>query len=434
VFAVHRSPADPSVILIGVDPEENPAERARFGEVYHTSRNLADLIDRTEVDRGFSTDEFGRWLAANSPIRDRSGRVVGAIVTEFSDSRVRQVSRPLLWSGLAAMALAVTGSLAGAWILSGHVSRPLAALHAAVSKIGRGDLQASAGIASADEFGDVSRALDGMTRGLREREAVKSAFARYVSKQVMDSVLSSGQAPELKGDRRKITVLFCDIRGFSTISEKMRPEAVVAMLNEYFERMVDVVFRNQGTLDKFIGDGLMVIFGAPQDDPYQEEHALRAAIEMQRELALLDDKWRSQGRQPLRIGVGINSGPAIVGNIGSSRRMDYTAIGDTVNLASRLESATRELGVGILLSEYTYNGLRGADPRDFEARSMGAIQVKGRVEPVQVYAIVPSPPPGAPAPPHSIVSLAAAVEGDSSTAAAPPSGPADASVAGQTTG
>jgi len=155
---------------------------------------------------------------------------------------------------------------------------------------------------------------------------------------------------------------------------------VVTLLNDYFEAMVEVIFRHNGTLDKFIGDGIMVIFGAPEDDVYQEEHALRAALEMQRELGKLADKWAPEGIG-IRIGIGINSGPAIVGNIGSARRMDYTAIGDTVNLASRLESATKELGVGIVISEYTYNALRGA----FRFREMGSIQVRGRTEPVLTY-------------------------------------------------
>jgi len=143
-----------------------------------------------------------------------------------------------------------------------------------------------------------------------------------------------------------------------------------------------VVFRNQGTLDKFIGDGMMVIFGAPEDDPYQEEHALRTALEMQRELRKLAGKWESEGIR-IRAGIGINSGPAVVGNIGSSRRMEYTAIGDTVNLASRLESATKDLGVPILVSEYTYNAVRGS----FQMRQMGPVKVRGRSEPVLTYAL-----------------------------------------------
>jgi hypothetical protein len=130
-------------------------------------------------------------------------------------------------------------------------------------------------------------------------------------------------------------------------------------------------------------EAVMVIFGAPEEDPYQEENALKTAVEMQAELQKLADKWRQLEGVDLRIGIGINSGPAIVGNIGSSRRMEYTAIGDTVNLASRLETATKELGVGILLSEYTHNAVRGS----FRFRNMGPVRVRGRNEPVLTYSI-----------------------------------------------
>ena len=212
---------------------------------------------------------------------------------------------------------------------------------------------------------------------------MKSAFARYVSQQVMETIISSGALPSLHGDRRKITALFSDIRGFSTIAEKMNAEAVVVMLNEYFKVMVDIVFRNKGTLDKFMGDGLMVIFGAPADDADQEEHAVRAAIEMQIELRRLCQRWETEGRPSIRIGIGINSGAAIVGNMGSEARMEYTAIGDTVNIAARLESATKDCGQDILISEFTYEAVRGV----FEAVRIGSVSVKGRAEPVMTYAV-----------------------------------------------
>jgi adenylate cyclase len=158
---------------------------------------------------------------------------------------------------------------------------------------------------------------------------------------------------------------------------------VVEILNEYFERMVDVIFRNRGTLDKFIADGLMVFFGAPVEDPQQEEHAVRTAIEMQQALRELDEKWSADARPTLRIGIGIRSGAAIVGNIGASRRMEYTAIGDTVNLASRLETATREHEADILISESTHASVAGM----FGTRSIGPIRVKGRSEPVVAYGV-----------------------------------------------
>lgn len=383
IFTLYPSPQDPKVFLFGADPEESVAEAALPGQVYHRMSNTNLDITTLQVDRDFSQDEMGKSLSATAPIKDSAGNVVGAVRVELSANYVHQKLLPILYSGIAALALAGSLSFAGAFFLSSRVSRPLEALRETVEEIGKGNFDARAKLDSKDEFGVVARALDAMAAGLKERETVKSAFARYVSRQVMDNILSTGAIPQVRGDRKKVTVLFCDIRGFSTIAESMPPEGVVQLLNEYFERMVDVVFRHQGTLDKFMGDGLMVLFGAPQEDDYQEEHALRAALEMQQELRLLRKKREADGGVPISIGIGINSGPAIVGNIGSSQRMEYTAIGDTVNLASRLETATRELGAEILISEYTYNAVRGA----FKTRSMGSVHVKGRVEPVQAYAV-----------------------------------------------
>jgi adenylate cyclase len=169
----------------------------------------------------------------------------------------------------------------------------------------------------------------------------------------------------------------------------MPPEKVVEFLNEYFEAMVEVVFKHHGTLDKFIGDALMVLFGVPTSDPFQEEHAVNAAIEMRDVAARLRQKWHAEGKKSFTVGFGINSGPAIVGNIGSPQRMEYTAIGDTVNLASRLESATKVQGVDILISEYTYNAIRGR----FATARVGQIEIRGH-DPVLTYTIASAEPAG----------------------------------------
>jgi adenylate cyclase len=218
---------------------------------------------------------------------------------------------------------------------------------------------------------------------LRERDMIKRAFSGYLSRQVLDAIMAKGELFALKGQRRRITVMFSDIRGFTAMAEGMRPEAVVEPLCEYFEKMVEVVLRHEGTIDKFLGDGMMVIFGAPLDDPYQEEHAIGAAVEMQKELVTLRNKWEAEGRPALRMGIGINSGAAVVGNIGSDQRMEYTAIGDTVNLASRLESASKELGFDIVVSEHTYQAVRPL----FGWKFAGEVSVRGGIEPVRAYAV-----------------------------------------------
>jgi adenylate cyclase len=382
VFAIVPAKDDPKVLLIAADPEENRETAAHAGEVYRPGSQPVLDISKEWVGDTFITDEFGTFLRSGAPVYDSAGKLTGGVIVEAPVGWVESKMQPILLSGILSLLLAALITIPASLAISRKASEPLVELEAAVTRIGAGDFGTPVPVNGNDEFGRVATAVNAMAAGLRERDRVKATFAHYVSHQVMESILKSGDEIQLSGDRRRITVLFCDIRGFSTMSEKLPPEKVVQLLNDYFESMVEVVFRNNGTLDKFIGDGMMVLFGAPEDDPYQEEHAIRTAIEMQSELQRLAEKWKAEG-VTIRSGVGINSGPAVVGNIGSSRRMDYTAIGDTVNLASRLESATKDIGVGILVSEYTYMAVKGV----FPFRQTGSIHVKGRVEPIQTYTL-----------------------------------------------
>ena len=191
----------------------------------------------------------------------------------------------------------------------------------------------------------------------RAKRHVKQLFGRYVSPAVIDQLMSNPALARLGGERRDMTVLFSDIRGFTSASERSTPEAVVAQLNEYFGVMVDVLFRHQGTLDKFVGDMVMGLFGAPLPDPHHADHAVAAALEMSVELDRLNATWEAQGRPVLDIGIGINSGEMIAGNIGSSAIMSYTVIGDAVNLGSRLESLNKEYGTRLLISQATKDRL-----------------------------------------------------------------------------
>ncbi len=381
IYTLERIPGTRSNLRYVVDPEEDDS-RAHVGDFFpYPGEKL--LVDRAWVEEEFFTDHTGSWLSAYAPVKNSKGEMVAVIEVDVTADDVRADLRPLLWASLASLVVSVILGLCMTFWLSGRISKPLLSLQRTLEHIGRGDLTVRSDIATNDEFGEVSKTVNAMVEGLREREQVKSAFARFVSQQVMETIIESGALPTVHGDRKRITVLFSDIRNFTTVAESMKPEAVVQMLNDYFKEMVDIIFRNKGTLDKFMGDGLMAVFGAPASDEFQEEHAIQAAVEMQRELKLLRSKWQADGRPSVHIGVGVNSGFAIVGNIGSNERMEYTAIGDTVNIASRLESATKELGVDILVSEETYNAVRGS----FTATRMGPIHVKGRSEPITTYAI-----------------------------------------------
>jgi adenylate cyclase len=218
----------------------------------------------------------------------------------------------------------------------------------------------------------------------REKRHIRRLFGRYVSNDVIDQLMADPALVRLGGQRRDMTVLFSDIRGFTAASERAAPEAVVTQLNEYFGAMVDVLFRHRGTLDKFVGDMVMGLFGAPLADPHHADHAVGAALEMTATLDRLNERWRGEGRPALNIGIGINSGDMIAGNIGSEAIMSYTVIGDAVNLGSRLESLNKEYGTRIIISDRT----RSLLTIPVETRPLGAVTVKGRSQPVQIFEVV----------------------------------------------
>ena len=217
----------------------------------------------------------------------------------------------------------------------------------------------------------------------REKRKMKKLFGQYVSKDVYERLVANPALARLGGQRREMTVLFSDIRGFTTVSEQGQPEEIVGMLNEYFTRMVDIVFAHKGTLDKFVGDMVMALFGAPLDDPHHADHAVEAALDMIEALAELNARWKAEGRPELDIGIGVNTGPMIAGNIGSEAIMSYTVIGDAVNLGSRLESLNKQYGTRIIISEATRERLS----RPYQLRPLGDVVVKGKTQPVAIYEV-----------------------------------------------
>jgi len=219
----------------------------------------------------------------------------------------------------------------------------------------------------------------------REKRRVKQLFGRYVSKDVYAVLMANPGLARLGGQRREMSVLFSDIRGFTTVTERGQPDEIVAMLNEYFSSMVDLVFKHGGTLDKFVGDMVMALYGAPLDDPDHADHAVQTALAMIAELGRLNARWQAEGRfSGLDIGIGINTGAMIAGNIGSEAIMSYTVIGDAVNLGARLESLNKEFGTRIIISEATRQQLKG----DYEFRPLGDVVVKGKTHPVAIFEVV----------------------------------------------
>jgi adenylate cyclase len=213
---------------------------------------------------------------------------------------------------------------------------------------------------------------------------VREAFAHYLNPEVTDLLARDPSRLRLGGERRALTILFSDVRSFTSIAENLPPEALGELLNEYLGAMTDVVFRHYGLLDKYVGDAVMAFWGAPVDAPDHAARGCRAALDMLVALRTLHERWRAQGLPLLEMRIGINSGEAVVGNFGSAQRFSYTAMGDDVNLASRLEGLNKEYGTTMLVADAT----RQAVGDEFVCREIDRVRVKGRTQPVAVHEVL----------------------------------------------
>lgn len=267
-------------------------------------------------------------------------------------------------------------------LLSRTITRPIARLVSATEQIKQGNFKVEVQATTRDEIGNLTESFVQMGRGLEEREKMKEAFGKFVNKTIAEKVLR-GEI-KLGGERKDAVIFFSDIRSFTAISEKLKPEEVVSFLNEYMTRMVQCVNDTNGVVDKFIGDAIMAVWGTPVSVGNDTENAVNAALMMRASL-LEFNQGRGSAKKPLiRIGCGINSGPVLAGQIGSMDRMEYTVIGDAVNLASRIEALNKPFGTDILISEDSWNLVRDI----FLVEKMQKIKVKGKEEPQQIYAVL----------------------------------------------
>ena len=281
--------------------------------------------------------------------------------------------------------MVVLGVVAGVIFVALLVG-PLRRLRHGVEQLAAGDLAVRVPPTSRDEVGELTRAFNEMGDSLQQKQRVQNAFGRYVNDYVLNQLLEGPEEEGRSGIEREVTILFADIRGFTHLSEGLKAHKVVALLNEIFQLVSDRILERGGTIDKFIGDSVMAYFGAPVTQPDHALRALSAAIDIQQAVAARMRANRQSGADasealPVEIGIGIHTGVVVVGNIGSDRRTDFTAVGDAVNVAHRLEKLARP--GEILVSEAVQRVVRAAARLRFE----GERQLSGREEPVHVYSV-----------------------------------------------
>ena len=298
-------------------------------------------------------------------------------VTELRDTARKALYQQLGWLG--AVLVVVLGF---ALRFASRVGNAVRGISDAAEEVKVGKYVNAPIVRTGDELESLAEHFNAMVQGLKERDRLKETFGRYVTRQVAEHLMKGDV--KLGGELVPVTVLFSDIRSFTSISERMDPSALLDFLNEYFSGMVESVLNHQGVVDKFIGDAIMAVFGAPVPQPDDALQAVKAALEMQSRLAKINENFKSRGLPEIRTGIGLHSGQVVAGNMGHVERMEYTVIGDAVNLASRLESLTKELKCDVILSEDLYKQVDAS----VVAEPLQRIKVKGREQDVMVYRLV----------------------------------------------
>ena len=348
---------------------------------------LRMLIDRAVSDRSFEAGlvevEGDLWIVRVAAIGLGAGRpeklLVAMPVAEIV-APIDQVSRDTLIVSL----LVLLASIPVIWLIARRVSRPLSRLVSEADEIRRFELSDVLRTASVvDEIQSLQRAMARMRGSLR-------TFALYVPKALVKQLIERDAAPELGGEQRDLTVLFTDLENFTAMSSRLEPEQVMVRMSHYFEAVTQALLARDATIDKYIGDSVMAFWNAPTDVPDHAARACQAALEIIEIARRETDSWSQPGLPPLRTRIGIHCGEAIVGNVGSSDRLNYTALGATVNLAARLEALNRELGTGILVSADVVARLDGR----FELRHVGKNALKGFADGVDVFELLGMAPRG----------------------------------------
>ncbi|MCF6179792.1 MAG: HAMP domain-containing protein, partial [Geopsychrobacter sp.] len=336
-------------------------------------RKGADYLLRRNESSSLLDVEVPILLVGAKPLN------LGSIHLGLSQSQVGQaisdMRRQLGFFSL----LGILFSSAAAYLLVSFFVRPVDKLVAGVEAIGEGRFDQQIRLERNDELGVLTRSFNDMATKLREKEFVEQTFERYVSKPLAREILSHRHELKLGGEEKEVTILFSDIRGFTALAEGLAPAAVVELLNEYFSQMVKVIGRFEGMVDKFMGDAVLALFGAPISVGDEALRAVCCALAMQRAIEQFNIDGQKKNRQSVGAGIGVNTGPVIAGNVGSALRMEYTVIGDSVNVAARLQSLAK--AGEILISEETYRQVKVW----VDVAACEPIQLKGKSTSCMVY-------------------------------------------------
>jgi len=337
---------------------------------------------RPSVDDRTYQDQWGWTISGYAPIKDFRGRNVGLLGIDMCADHVESKLAAIKRAGILSLVLAGLLALGFSTVLSRHLSRPVKDLHKGFQQVSAGDLDVQVQKRGNDELAELSEQFNLMVRELREKQLLKTGLGKVMHKKAVSRLLSKD--PELGGEMVTAGILFCDLRGFTRISEKLPPKMLVQLLNDYFSSMVKVVEKHGGMVDKFVGDKIMAVFSHHDEDSLSLSSALQAGMEMLQECDSLNTRLGMTSDLYLENSIGLHAGRVLAGNIGSPERMEYTVIGDAVNTAARLEGKTRELGTRLVISAHAAGKI---DQLPDNLHHQGKVSLEGRREKLEVYAL-----------------------------------------------
>ena len=389
-----RPSAEPTRLIFVVDYEKSGFS-AMPGEAYDASEVPAMIqgFARPSVESTPVRDRFGITLSGYTPLQGQRGSSVGVLGVDVDASRLDLIRSKVLKNTLRIFAFALLLLFLIAIFVSRFLQAPLSCLFNATSAVALGDLTTRLNMQRDDELGLMARHLDVMIDRLQDREFVRETFGRYMSSQIAAKVLSQRSGIVLEGEERVVSVVFSDLCGYSSISEQMSPAQIVGMLNQYLGAMNDIIESYEGCVIEYVGDAIFAVFGAPYYNVCHAEQATRCALAMSECLEQLNSDWESSGLAhgwqrsgiaSIDMRIGIHAGPVIAGNLGSKVRMKYSVIGDTVNVASRIEALNKVFGSRLIISRDVFAHLPAELSQYFEDR--GNAVVKGREQAVRIYA------------------------------------------------
>lgn len=369
---------------------------AQTGELYDATELpfMLQGFEHVSVEDRVYGDEFGQTQSSYAPLKTSGGRVLGIVGVDVLALRLAEIRWQVVLFCAAVFGVAFLAVIVIALILRRQVRRPLARVLEAASAIAAGKLDTRLHAPSRDEFGLLADQFDTMAGHLRDRERLRETFGLYVSRDLATALMKDGKAPELGGVECVATVIFCDLSNYTRISEAFSPQEVISLINEYLAAMCTIIEEHKGCLLDFTGDGIIAGFGLPLPDHDHAHNAVQCAIKMRQRLNQLNGEWEARGLATrwqavgidrIEARMGIHTGPLVAGNIGSSSRMKYCVMGDTVNIAARLEEMNKDFNSTILLSDQVKIRVPVAMTDTFA--DYGVVNIRGRVQAVGAYSV-----------------------------------------------